>query len=142
MQLPAVNNGDRAKPRSDLWLCIVALTVTTIALRALGFYRLMRWISHSTWVRGDPEPMVSVTVGLLGRRIAEAGAILPWRARCLEQSVALYLMLRFYHLDARLRIGVQPFGFVAHAWVEYAGQPVNESDEVLRKVVVFPELVL
>jgi hypothetical protein len=43
---------------------------------------------------------------------------------------------------AAFRMGVQPYGFIAHAWVEYQGQPINEHGELLRKVIAFPDLVL
>jgi hypothetical protein len=43
------------------------------------------------------------------------------------------------NMDAVLRLGVQPLGFTAHAWIEYGGRPVLEG-EIVRTVLPFPEL--
>jgi hypothetical protein len=50
------------------------------------------------------------------------------RARCLHQSLALYLWLRDDGVASVLRIGVRKDGGVlrAHAWVELDGQVVND----------------
>lgn len=72
--------------------------------------------------------------------IATAAAFYPGRARCLEQSMVLYLVLRRRGAPAALRIGVQPYGFLAHAWVELDGRPVNELGETIRALVAFPTI--
>lgn len=63
----------------------------------------------------------------LAHRIASIAAFLPGRVRCLEQSLTLYTCLRLKHIDATLKLGVQPYPFLAHAWVESGGQPVAET---------------
>jgi hypothetical protein len=45
-------------------------------------------------------------------------------------------------VDARLRLGVNPFPFQAHAWVEYRGIALNEDAELLRFYSTFPPLGL
>lgn len=77
----------------------------------------------------------------LAKRIAMVGAFLPGRYRCLEQSLALLYCLRRCGVNAELRVGVQPYGFTAHAWVEVDGRPINEPWELVRKLVVFPTLL-
>lgn len=115
-----------------------AVTVARLSLRFLGFRRTMRaarWYGHRVAgrpARGAPERMA--------RGIAVAAAFFPGRAICLEQSVALYLLLRRWgHDDAALRVGVQPYPFLAHAWVELAGRPLLENDDDMVKFVAFPE---
>jgi hypothetical protein len=76
---------------------------------------------------------------VVARRVATAAAFYPGRALCLEQSMALYYCLLRLGIRASFRIGVQPVGFAAHAWVEYRGIPILES-EIVHTVHAFPEL--
>jgi|SRR5581483_9238522 len=77
-------------------------------------------------------------VDRIARRVALAGAIFPGRAHCLELSMALYYLLRKRGAPAELYIGVRPTKFVAHAWVESDGRPLNQASELLRSMVRFP----
>ena len=56
---------------------------------------------------------------------------LPW-ARCLQRSLALCLWLRNQDVTAQLKIGVRRSGqsLEAHAWVEYLGRVINDSQRV------------
>jgi hypothetical protein len=69
-----------------------------------------------------------------------AAAFYPGRALCLEQSIALLGSLRWAGVDARLRLGAQPYPFKAHAWVEYDGRPLHEDEESLTSFVPLPEI--
>jgi hypothetical protein len=80
--------------------------------------------------------LVTATV----RRVSLAAAFYPRRARCLEQSLALYLLLRRRGIAAELRIGAQPRPFYAHAWVEVAGEPVAEQGDLPLNLTMFPSL--
>jgi hypothetical protein len=66
-----------------------------------------------------------------------AAAFIPGRALCLEQSLALYVCLRRAGVAVGLRLGVQPYPFAAHAWVEYKGEPVGESWDRVGRFVAF-----
>jgi hypothetical protein len=46
--------------------------------------------------------------------------------------------LRRLGIDALVRIGVQPYGFRAHAWVEVAGRPINDVREQVAKFAPLP----
>lgn len=74
-------------------------------------------------------------------RVAVAAAFFPGRAVCLEQSLALYVLLRRRGVPAELRLGVQVYPFYAHAWVELDGEPVNEDAERVQKFRALPEVV-
>ncbi len=63
--------------------------------------------------------------------IEAAARLLPWRIRCLEQSISICAILGSKGIDARLRLGVQLLPFVAHAWVAVGERAVNESQEVV-----------
>jgi len=72
------------------------------------------------------------------RPTAEAIAVVTSRpfvgARCLGRSLVLWFLLRRRGIDAELVIGAAPpeltGGLPAHAWVEVAGEPVNDTPGV------------
>ena len=47
--------------------------------------------------------------------------------RCLQRSAAATTLLRASSFPAEMVIGVEPFPFRAHAWVEVAGRIVNDK---------------
>ena len=59
---------------------------------------------------------------------------LPW-ARCLQRSLALCLWMERRRFQPQLRIGVRKEGgaLLAHAWVEYRGEVINDSGQVLKE---------
>lgn len=73
------------------------------------------------------------------RSVAMAGALYPGRAKCLEQSIVLYYQLRRVGIATHFRIGAQPFPFLAHAWVEWNGNPINDVPEHVQWFTPFPE---
>lgn len=63
--------------------------------------------------------------------IRSAAARLPFRSRCLAQSLAASTMLRRRRVHSTLRIGArQRESFEAHAWVECAGLIVAGEGQV------------
>jgi len=72
--------------------------------------------------------------------VERAAAVFPGRARCLEQSITLFTILRHAGIPADLRIGAQALPFTAHAWVELNGQALNADTEELSLLVSFPSL--
>jgi len=71
--------------------------------------------------------------------VAMAGALYPGRAKCLEQSLTLYYLLRRKGIAAKYCQGVQPFPFQAHAWVEYRGQVINDIAEHAEQFARLPD---
>lgn len=114
-----------------------AVSVARLSLRLAGFSRTMTWVSRLAprLARRTPRGTADGIV----RSVAVAAAFFPGRAICLEQSVAGYLLLRRWGHDVALRVGVQPYPFRAHAWVELDGRPLLENEDELVKFVPFPE---
>ena len=113
------------------------VALSRISLKFGGFRRTIRW---ARWLARRPAS--TIDRGLAersARSVAIAAAFFPGRAICLEQSVALYLLLRRRGVEAVLRSGAQPYPFQAHAWVEVDGQPVLEKADDLVRFVAFPE---
>jgi len=61
------------------------------------------------------------------------------RPTCLVESLALWYLLQKQTIPAQLRIGVRtlPEKFEAHAWVEYQGVALNQSEEQHRHYAAF-----
>ncbi len=117
--------------------CALALVAVKLGLKLAGFGRTFAAASRLVRGRGSG----SVTAAALSeavRRVALVAAFYPGRALCLEQSLTLWLLLRRRGIDADLRLGVQPYPFGAHAWVEHRGEPVNESPEFVRTFTILP----
>jgi hypothetical protein len=118
----------------------VLLGCIKVSLLLLGFNRTVRLVESLTnrehWLATADRRMLVATAAT----VATAGAFYPGRARCLEQSLALHAALRFTGMPSRLRIGVEPYRFQAHAWVEHDRQPIWESRERLKAFVAFPEV--
>lgn len=121
----------------------VALIVVTIALRVLGFPRTVATIRHAArrvparagaHAGADTDRVQAVVSG-----VTAAAILCPARTECLEQSLALYVVLRRSGVPAELRFGAIRDPFSAHAWVELHGQPVNEDPEQLRRYAVFSD---
>ena len=122
--------------RPGFGTAFLAITLSRASLRFGGFKRALRW---SRWLarrlartdrRGTPDEVAHA--------VAVAAAFFPGRAICLEQSVACYVLLRRYGHPADLRVGVQPYPFRAHAWVDVDGRPVLDNEDELVKFLPFP----
>jgi hypothetical protein len=66
----------------------------------------------------------------------------PW-AKCLQQSLVLWSLLRHQGIDGQLRIGVQQKQgeFSAHAWVEWQGWAINDTQDVRDRYAAFEQLL-
>jgi Transglutaminase-like superfamily len=66
----------------------------------------------------------------------------PW-ANCLKQSLVLWTLLRSQGITTELRIGVQRESekFAAHAWVEYQGMILNDTNDVRQRFQAFDRSV-
>jgi hypothetical protein len=60
---------------------------------------------------------------------------------CLEESLALWYLLRKQRIPACLRIGVrkEKEQFEAHAWVELRGEALNQPEELHRHYAAFEQ---
>ncbi|HEX8694288.1 MAG TPA: lasso peptide biosynthesis B2 protein [Longimicrobium sp.] len=114
------------------------LLAVRLHLKARGFGRS---VARARGLGAVVRPGPADPRGLAERTayaVAVAAAFFPGRAVCLEQSLALYVLLRRRGVPAELRLGVQPFPFAAHAWVELDGEPVNEDPETVAAFLPMP----
>jgi len=115
------------------FMCVIIIAAIKLALRSFGLGRTLRMVKR---IRPHCGPVVlshKPTVDAITRRVATVSAYWPTRALCLEQSLTLYLLLGLSHIPAALCFGVRPYGFVAHAWVEWNGEPIEEKSDYIRQ---------
>jgi hypothetical protein len=133
-----------AAPVPSVGYCLLVLMVISVAAKVLTFRRVWRLAQRRAKNRGVSE-CPNEWLDEAAKQITLAATLSPVRARCLEQSLCLIWCARNAGIDAYLRLGVQPSPFMAHAWVEYRGTPVNETPERLEFYrpfpLTFPELL-
>ena len=129
-----------ADDRRLLLAAYASLLLTDVALRALGFRRLMARVPAAAERR------------VPAAQHRRAGRFAYWlevasrrhfvRARCLHRSLALHYWLRRKGLPSHLRIGVRKADgeLLAHAWVEMEGAIVNDAASGIAVFAVLPDL--
>ncbi|HEU4882305.1 MAG TPA: lasso peptide biosynthesis B2 protein [Longimicrobium sp.] len=119
--------------------CMLMLAGVRLHLRLRGFGRSLaaarRWGAVADGAV-DEQTVIDRTV----QAVVTAAAFFPGRAICLEQSLALYVLLRRRGVPVQLRLGVQPVPFAAHAWLELRGVPIEENADFVDYLLPFPEL--
>lgn len=113
--------------------CLVQLGLAKLSLAVLGFGRTLKRYEGIPVSRNELQVVDDDRIEVIGESVAAAAALYPGRARCLEQSLVLHRALRRSGVNSRLRLGVIPYPFAGHAWVECEGRPVNEfADQIHR----------
>lgn len=86
----------------------------------------VRWASGRASRHEKPTARTPSRGDEIARAVAGAAARLPWQASCLEQGIALVLLLAIVRHPARLVVGVirEDASIRAHAWVESDGRVV------------------
>jgi hypothetical protein len=132
-----MNGSSELRPPSLLATGLL-LTAVRLGLRTAGFGRLLALTRRWTARYGREVVAERAALEPVALRVATAAAFFPGRAECLEQSLTLYLLLRRRGVPVELRLGVQPYPFAAHAWVEHDGVPLNDRAEMLASYVRLP----
>ena len=131
-----------AAERSLLICALWLLPVVTIALRVKGlrFTQDLLTLAFRS-PRSNSEP-ISSQIWTTVRMVKTAAKYYqPW-ANCLKKSLVLWILLRDRGIISEIRIGVQRESttFSAHAWVEYQGIVLNDSDDVHQRFQAFDRL--
>jgi hypothetical protein len=121
------------RDRLTLLAALFLLPAVRLGLRAAGFRRLCAFLGR-LGARSRRHPPVEIA----SQRARSTAALLRsasvrgvYRANCLDQSVALWWLLRLQGIDADIRIGVRKDdGLEAHAWVEVGSVVVNDREDV------------
>jgi hypothetical protein len=130
------------KERKLLWRALCLLLLISVSLRVRGFNATREALqgklkpdSLEYAVAEPPAKIVQRTCRMV-RAAAHYGAL---HATCLEQSLALWFLLRKQNIAASLRIGVRKSAqkFEAHAWVEHEGAALNDAEEMHQHYAAF-----
>lgn len=107
-----------------------------LVLKFQGFKRAQRFLTylipHNPLVRNKDIGRRDLEARRIARLVSVAAAHGPYKARCLERSLALWWFLKRRGIESKIRIGARKTGegLDAHAWVEMNDMPLNESRDV------------
>jgi hypothetical protein len=116
--------------RRLLGWAFVQLGLIDLGLRLLGFDRLLKLLSGDKAGparEASPDDLRDARERARWIEVASRHHLLS--AACLHRSLVLHAWLRRRRLPSKLLIGVRkgPAGLAAHAWVELAGEVVNDE---------------
>lgn len=122
----------------SIFACLILIGWFKALLLTGGFLATLEWLRRR--LRPLPATLNATmdSVRSVERIVATAGAVYPGRARCLEQTLTLYYLLRRSGVAVTYCQGVQLFPFQAHAWVAYQGEVVNDVPEHTSRFVPLP----
>ena len=117
----------------DLAQAWVMLLLVDIGLRTMPFLRLKSLLekTHVGKIAGDPQQVI-----LRFNRLVEiASHNHLYKITCLRQALVLQWLLRRRGLETDLKIGVRKEDdlLAAHAWVEYKGTFIGQSQGQLAR---------
>jgi len=127
------------RQRRVLWESFLLLPVFWLGLRCLGLQRLQTWLDRTPVAKRPP--LRADEAAALGAAVNIAAHHGVGPATCLTRSLLLRSILRRRGTDSDLRIGVQITDnrLVAHAWLEIAGQPINDTPDVATRFAAFDQ---
>lgn len=130
-----------APERRTFLAAMALLPLFWIGLRALGLQRLQAWLQRKPLPVANPLPTDELQ--RIGQLVNSATHHTLGPANCLTRSLYLWWWLRRRGVDSQVRIGVRIAGSTleAHAWVEHAGVPINDRNDVSTDFPPFAEHV-
>ncbi|MDB9373324.1 lasso peptide biosynthesis B2 protein [Nodularia sphaerocarpa] len=130
--------------RNSRWLLLQALLFFPLVTLSLKFRGLKR--TQSDLVRVFPPGKILLQNSDCSCKIIKTISMVqlaarycqPW-AKCLQKSLVLWGLLHHQGINSELRIGVkkEAESFEAHAWVEYEGFVLNDTQNVRDRFAMF-----
>ena len=129
------------RDRGRLLAAVCGLLAIGVLLSLGGFERALVRLRRSSGgrLRRPPTPTDLEDLKHRAWLIAAAARFGPYRATCLRRSMLLWWNARRRGFDPHLRIGVlrEVGDLRAHAWVELAGEVLNDRSEVVARYAPF-----
>jgi hypothetical protein len=121
--------------RKTFGRAVALLPLIALSLRIRGFKKTKETLQKKLSLKSSGEAAKERVAEVVQRtcRVMRAGCCYGIvRPTCLVESLALWYLLQKQDVPACLRIGVRKISeqFEAHAWVEYEGVALNQSEEV------------
>ena len=134
----------RALSGREQWVLLASLVLLPLfwlGLRLAGLQRFQAWLDHFPLARRPP--LSQAEAAALGLAVNRAANRVLGATSCLTRSLLLRWLLRFYGTTSDLRIGgrCENGEFAAHAWVEIAGQPINDVPDIAIRYATFDKPV-
>jgi Transglutaminase-like superfamily len=129
----------------EFWVLMqagVLLLAVRLGLQFVTVRRLLQ-VSAAKADEGLPEMVNRLPPETLARLVRVAAEHVPFRARCLEQSLVLRWLLLRRGAAARIILGARKAdeGMQAHAWVEVDGVTLSQDHGVYRDFAPLDELM-
>ena len=136
-----------SRPERRLLLkAFIILPLISLGLRLLGLQKLQTLLSRLD--SGKKEATNEKAALAQSQNIARVLGIASrhgfYQATCLPRSLALWWLLKSQGIECDIRIGVRKSdaGLDAHAWVEYLGRPLDDSQEVHENFSAFEKKII
>jgi hypothetical protein len=130
--------------RSLFTQALVLLPITAAGLRILRFERARSVLMHASPIDGHlvDDKLLLERAYITGRMTGLAVAHSPFPVTCLQQSLALWYLLRRQGIESDFRLGLRKADgqIEGHAWVEVNGRVLSETENVLRQYTTFDSL--
>jgi hypothetical protein len=133
LEANALNRLDVGTARGWIVPAYLILVAVDIGLRLLGFGKVYRLLDHLPSGRRRAD---TARADRIAAAVDRAASMYFTHAWCLQHSLVTLILLRARGWPARLVLGVRRMPFTAHAWVELAGQVVNDDPRVRRRFAV------
>ena len=127
--------------RRIVMVAVALLPAFRLALGLLGLQRLQARL-HRQSLPSTPHPALD-ELKRTGALVNATSHRVLGPDNCLTRSLYLWWLLRRRGVRCELRIGVRMIdgALAAHAWVEHAGVPVNDRDDVGERFGAFEDAV-
>jgi hypothetical protein len=126
--------------RRTLLVAMALLPWFWLGLRLLGLHRFQAWLkqNHSAQAM-RPTPLSPAAIQRIATLVNSAAGQPFIPATCLTRSLLLGWLLQRQGVGCQLHIGVRLIqgGLDAHAWVEYQGVVLNDSEDVGERYQAF-----
>jgi hypothetical protein len=131
-----------------LLVALIMLPVIALLLRIIGFKRTKTLLSKSIPKGSGSNHLQHAEpdqANAIARMVSVAACYGPYRANCLRQSLLLWWLLARRGLESEIQFGVrdepeEKFG--AHAWVEFNGINLSDSEIIQKNVSAFKKMQL
>lgn len=124
-------------------LAILLTTVVKILLQILGLrmtLNIARKLAHR-FPRTAPHSARHILIlEKIAGAIFWAGTVAPFRIQCLESSISIFFFSIFIGIQAKLKIGVQRYDFLAHAWIQIGDLIIGDSQSLDTRMPVILEI--
>lgn len=129
--------------KSKLKISLMAFSILTLLLvKALlftfGFGFILKLVKKSkkhSRCRIDDSSKCS-RANLISNHVKISSKFLPFRFQCLEHALVTFFICWVLKVDVNIKIGIQTYNFLSHAWIECEDEVVGDNQELRNKLIV------